>query len=150
MGGRFLSSTQLRLRSCESSRLETGYSKRGEERKTLQVIFGNGIAEKNRFPTLWNAKHKGFKSFAQHCCVFPAVVSEPSFPQCVGPNAVVGDDGFAIGDDVFDVLTRTQLHATSKELLRSNRRDACFLVVTWLSCDPFAHYEILDLHISTG
>src|ERR1700676_1151660 len=105
MGGRFLSSTQLRLRSCESSRLETGYSERREERETFQVIFGNGIAEKNRFRTLRNAQYKRFKSFAQHCSVFLTVVSEPSFPKREGADPVIWHWRYAIGDDVFDVLT---------------------------------------------
>src|SRR6266403_6362074 len=68
----------------------TGYCQGGEQRKTFQVVFGNGMAEKNWFRTLWNAEHKRFKSFVQHRSVFLAVVSEPSFPQSISPDAVVG------------------------------------------------------------
>src|SRR6266403_2318799 len=85
----------------------TGYCQGGEQRKTFQVVFGNGMAEKNWFRTLWNAEHKRFKSFVQHGSVFFAVVAKPSFPKGEGAYAVIWDCRFAIRDDVFDVLTRS-------------------------------------------
>ena len=122
------------------------YSQGGEQRKTLQVIFGNGIAEKNGFRTLWNAKHKRFKRFAQHGAVFLSVVAEPSFPKSEGPNAIIWHVGFAVRDDVFDVLSGAQFYAASKELLRGNRGDAGFLIVARLSRDALADDEFPDVH----
>ena len=124
------------------------YSQGGEQGKTLQVIFGNRIADKNRFRAFWNAEHKRFKSLAQHGGVFLAVVSEPSFPQSVGSNPVVGNMGFGVRDDIFDVLSGSQLHPTSKELLRGDRRDASFLVVARLPRDALADDKFPDVHFA--
>src|SRR5258708_8249154 len=96
---------------------EAGHCQGGKQRETLQVILRNGIAENNRFRTVWNAKHKRLKSFAQHRGVFLSVVPEPAFPQSVSSNAIVGDVGFGVCDDVLDVLSRTQFDSASKELL---------------------------------
>src|SRR2546430_17069007 len=99
------------------SHSETGCSQGGEERKTLQIIFRDGIAEENGFCALWNAKHKRFKRFVQHRGVFLPIVSEPPFPQSISPNAVVGNVGLVVRDNVFDVLPRTQFASPSKQLL---------------------------------
>src|SRR5437588_52720 len=125
-----------------------GYWQGGEERKALQVVFGNRVGDKDGFRTLWKVEHKRFKSFAQHCGVFLSVVAEPSFPKREGPYAVVWHGGFAISDDVFDVLTRTQLHTTSKELLRSNRGDTCFLVIAGLPRNALADDKLPDVHFA--
>lgn len=51
------------------------------------------------------------------------VVAEPSFPQSVSANTVVGDVGFAVRNDVFDVLARTQFHAAAEELVGGSGGD---------------------------
>ncbi len=48
---------------------------------------------------------KGLECFPQHGCVFLPVVTEPSFPQGEGPNAVVRYYRLTVRDDVLDVLT---------------------------------------------
>src|SRR6267378_7934903 len=96
----------------------------------------------------WYKQFERLESLAQHCGVFLAVVSEPSFPQSVGANAVVGDVGFGVGDNVLDVLSRSQLDPTSKELLRGDRCDASFLVVARLPRDALADDEFPDVHFA--
>src|SRR5712692_5544084 len=91
-----------------------------------------------------------FKSLAQHRGVFFAVVSEPSFPQSVGPKAVVGDVGFGVGDNVLDVLSRSQFDPTSKELLRGYRGNACLLVVARLPRNALADNKFPDVHLAIG
>src|SRR6267378_4675937 len=96
----------------------------------------------------WYKQFERLESLAQHCGVFLAVVSEPSFPQSVGPNAVVGDVGFGVGDNVLDVLSRSQFDPTSKELLRGYRGNACLLIVARLLRNSLTHDKILNLHVS--
>ncbi len=48
-----------------------------------------------------------FERFTQHGDRLLSVVAKPSFPKGKGPDAIVWYSGFAIGMDVFDVLTRT-------------------------------------------
>src|SRR6266851_2465507 len=127
---------------------ETRYCQGGEQRKTLQVMFGYGIGDKNGFGTVGNGEHKRLKSLAQHRAVFFAVVTEPSFPQSVGPNAVVGDVGFGVGDNVLDVLSRSQFDPTSKELLCGNRGNARLLIVAGLPRDALADDKFPDVHFA--
>lgn len=65
---------------------------------------------------------KGWNASRNMAAYFFAVVSEPPFLQSVGPNAIVGDVGFGVGDNVLDVLSRSQLGSTSEELLRGLSR----------------------------
>jgi len=93
-------------------------------------------------------KFERLECLTEHSGILLSVVPKPSLPKRKGPYAIIWHCGFAIGDDVFDVLTRTQLHATSKELLRGYRSNACLLVVTRLPRDAFAHDKFPDVHFA--
>ncbi len=96
----------------------------------------------------WSANQKRFKRFVQHCGVFLAIVSKPSFPQSISPNAIIGDMGFSVCDDVLDVLAGSQLDTTSEELLRSNRCDTCLLVVAGFPRNALADDKFWDVHFT--
>jgi len=55
---------------------------------------------------------------------------------------------FAVGDDVFDVLARAQLHPTSEELLRGNRSNTSFLIVAGLPRDALADDKFRDAYFT--
>src|SRR5207302_11516753 len=95
--------------------------------------FRKSDSQNVRARMLRNTKLRRFKSLAQPRDVFLAVVSERSFPQSVSPNATIVDVGFGVGDDVLDVLSRSQLDAIFKELLRGYRGNSRFLVI---ACSP--------------
>jgi hypothetical protein len=76
---------------------------------------------------LCDKRFERLERFSQHCGVFLTVVSEPPFPQSISPNTIIGDVGFGVRDDVLDVLSRSQLHPASEELLRDYRGD--FLIL---------------------
>ena len=126
------------------------HSQAGEKRGVSPVLPSTNLTGIVFWWGFGDKQLEGLKRFPQHRGILLSVVAEPSFPKREGPNAVIWHGGFAVGDDVFDVLTRTQLDPTSEKLLRSNRSDTCFLVVARLSRDALADDEILDLHISTG
>jgi hypothetical protein len=60
-----------------------------------------------RTGSLWKAQRKWLKRLLQHGGILLSVVPEPSLPKGEGAYAVIWDCGFAIRDDVFDVLTRS-------------------------------------------
>ena len=95
-----------------------------EEHLVIQIVLRWGFC---------NEQFKRVERLTQHRSILLAVVSEPSFPQSVSPNATIGDVGFGVGDDVLDVLSRSQLDAISKELLRGYRGNSRFLVI---ACSP--------------
>src|SRR6266513_5805394 len=108
-----------------------------EKRSVRPVLSGKSLSRFVLRQRFCNRQFERLKRLAQHGGILLSVVPEPSFPQSVSSNAVVGDVGFGIRDDVLDVLSRTQFDAASKELLCGNRCNACFLVVAGLACDPF-------------
>lgn len=86
--------------------LQERRSARGAKRgKCFSSSSEDGSFKRFALKGLWCALDKRFKRFAQHGGVLLPVVGEASFPQDEGTNAILRYGGFAIGDDVLDVLT---------------------------------------------
>src|SRR5437016_2455435 len=93
----------------------------GEQWSVSPILASADLIRTIMWGRFWEKQFKRLERLTQHGGILLSVVPKPSFPKSECANAVIWRVGFAIGDDVFDVLTRTQAHATSEKLLCSNR-----------------------------
>src|ERR1700733_7148541 len=121
-----------------------------KEGKARPVVYGCRLRRIGSNLSAKGAALERLKRLPQHRAIFLPVVAEPPFPQGECANAIIGDRGLAVGDDVFDRLSGPEFYAASEELLRRDRSNARLLVVARLPRDSFTDHELRDVHIPAG
>src|ERR1700719_4202563 len=122
----------------------TRQSQSGEKRRAGPIFARQKDTRRRIWRGFGRRQFERLKRFSQHGCIFLSVIAVPTFPQCKGADSIIWNGGFAVRNDVFDGLARTQFHATSKKLLCGNRSDTSLLIVARLLCDPLTDNKVLD------
>src|SRR5260370_4954662 len=106
-------------RCAGSGKLRAGCSRQLLTRSAEWLIssrkkwcIGPALASTNLSRIIWlyrpcDTQFERLKCLTQHGRILLSVVATPPFPKCEGPYPIVWYGGFAISDDVLDVLTWT-------------------------------------------